>query len=116
MCRTNIHKVFTLNEKQWTPIFYEVMRSFTKKQLPISSLEIKEAIRKITGPNIQVTQNDVSNHLSYSYWNDKNNTKLGWFDLYSSKLEMSPDGRHEFIRYFVQKPLGFWGRIRKTFA
>jgi hypothetical protein len=109
--------MFNVNPAWDTEIFNRVMREWTKAQRPISSLEIKLAVRAITGPGVPVLQHEISALLMDAFkrrHDDTSNARVGWFDLYESQDEKTPDGKSSFIRYHVPKPLNGVQRLLRN--
>lgn len=104
-----------------TAIFDKVLRDWSSAQRPISSLEIKLAIRAIVGPETPVLQSEVSALLrvSYSTRNDPATiSKIGsYFMHYQSKDEVaSSNGKVTYIRYFLPKPITGFDKFKLDFG
>jgi hypothetical protein len=100
-------------------IFDKVLRDWSSSQRPISSLEIKLAIRAIVGPNTPVLQSEVSALLrvSYSTRHDPATVaKIGsYFMHYQSKDEVA-SGKVTYIRYFLPKPITGLDKLKLDFG
>lgn len=111
----------TVNTAWDITIFDKVLRDWSSAQRPISSLEIKLAIRAIVGPNVPVLQSEVSALLrvSYSTRHDPATiSKIGsYFMHYQSKDEVaSANGKVTYIRYFLPKPIVGIDKLKLDFG
>lgn len=109
------------NNKPFNPawdesIFDRVLRDWTRSQRPLSSLEIKLAIRAIVGPQVQVLQHEVSTLLRITFNTRKSDAtiaKVGsYFALYDSRDERDASGKLTFIRYYMPQPVAGYNKLK----
>jgi hypothetical protein len=99
-----------------TAIFDRIIRDWTRMQKPLSSLEIKLAVRAIVGPEVQVLQHEISTLLRITFGTRKDKPtidKVGsYFALYESREERDANSKVTFIRYYMPNTLGTYDKFK----